>query len=637
MYLFSDSILRIIYNFGNIKPMNFLKLTICAIFLIPSLCLGNNPIEDWGIQDIKEIWSKANTGTAINVIWQNQENNQYRVECRSSVIDIIASGPSPLERREQAYAAIFKLGFLFPHPRWQISPKKERLKSSCGASGSFRSRISKRGFHLHTMHPSEWVNGFLMDDLDIARDFIKWMVRNQQNILQVQTLRTSKEDHLKSALRLAKEAGLEVGFSAAFALRQQKSIYLVPLSATFALDFWKKPLEKNLTSLIKKFEFDYISAEMGTTEFTSTPAKKTLEWMEQTRKILSAHGKKLFIKIHTSTGQVDPAYGNYNFLAQYAHPEVGVLPHTVMFYGFGDTSTPVYGRENFKDIYDFMISQKGKRPTWYYPETSYYVGMDIDVPIFLTDYLSMRTNDLNHIISEGVQGHLNFTTGQELGYWLFDWNLAVQTWPEAEGNENLTIELLGEDTQVWKSIIDYQKKYFNQRQVIRYISSSNLLDELPGFHPIHDRTLIRKLHRDKKELSLELSNLEEAIKNLPPLNRIKNEELRSMLMVTWLRVKHAYAVRKIIEGKNKKQWLDKAIALRYEARDILLNLKKNYNRYPKSLAFNKAPNVTSYDEGYAETAVKLHFWEREEKMALSKARASNPFFMNMYNIMKLLF
>lgn len=617
--------------------MNFFNIIIYLFLMIPTLCWASNHLEDWALQDIRELWSKAGTHGSINVIWQNNEKNQYRIVCQNSDVDIIANGASPIERREQAYAAIFKLGFLFPHPRWQISPSKERLKTACGTSGTFRSRISKRGFHLHTMHPNEWVNGFLMDDLDIARDFIKWMVRNQQNVLQIQTLRTSKEEHLKASLRLAKDAGLEVGFSAAFALRQQKSIYLVPLSATFALDFWKKPLDKNLTTIIKKYDFDYLSAEMGTTEFTSTPAKKTLEWMDRTRKILSDHGKRLFIKIHTSTGQVDRTYGNYNFLAQYAHKDVGVLPHTVMFYGLDDERTPVYGRENFKDIHDFMISQKDKRPTWYYPETSYYVGMDIDVPIFLTDYLYMRTNDMNRIIAEGIQGHLNFTTGQELGYWLFDWNLAVQTWPEAEGNEYLTLELLGEDPQVWKEIVEYQRKYFNRHQIIRYISSSNLLDELPGFHPIHDRTLLRTLHRDKKQLALEINALEEAIKELPPLNRIKNEELRSMLTVTWLRLKHAHAVRKIISTKNKEGWLRKAIALRYEAKEILQKVKNQHNRYPKALTFNKIPNVTSYEEGYAQTALSLHFWEREEKMALSMSRASNPFFMNMYNVLKLLF
>jgi hypothetical protein len=542
-----------------------------------------------------------------------------------------------LSRREQFYAAIFEMGFLFPHPRIQITPTQERIRAACGSSGSFVARISKRGFHLHTMHPSEWVNGFLMDDLGIADATVRWLVRNQQNLLQIQTLRTADPSHLKKALRIAHEAGIEVGFSAAFALVQQKALHLIPLWATLSRKSWRKPLQKNLEKILSEFDFDFLTAEMGTTEFTSTPPERTLEWMELTRSILSSRGKRLFIKIHTSTGQEDPKYGNYNFIARYAHEEVGVLPHTVMFYGLMDSATPVYGRKDFADIRQFMLEERDRRPTWFYPETSYYVGMDIDVPIFLTDYLTQRRSDFDDVVHQGVSGHLTFSTGQELGYWLFDWNVALQAWPQSADDPWLALRLLGEDVDLWKRITDFQHEFFNRRQIIRLISSSNLMDEISWFKPIHERTLLKELFKDKEQLNAEIDLLEQAVSAEPPITGVRNLELRAMLEVTSLRIRHALAVRKIIRGEKRAEWILEASRLRGEAGRLLEGVAQNFNRYPSSLAFRRIKNVTSYDEGYAATAVRLHFWEREELMAQSYSRASNPFFKNLYNIWKLLF
>jgi hypothetical protein len=601
---------------------------------VPSLGL-----EDWARQDVERIWRKSGfQQQEPEIEWQVAERPAFQIGCgEDERITIRASGASESERREQVYAALAELGFAFPHPRIQLSPRPERLVQACGRTGSFRARLEKRGFHLHTMHPSEWVNGFLMDDLSIADDTVRWLVRNQQNLLQVQVLRTSNFNHLRQALRLARDAGLEVGFSASFAMQQQKAFFLVPLWATFSGSAWKKPLREKLGWILENFEFDFLCAEMGTTEFTSTAADRTLEWMEETRRILAERGKYLVIKIHTSTGQEDRRYGNYNFLARHANPEVGVLPHTVMFYGLSDARTPMYGRKDFQDMRQFMLEESVRRPTWYYPETSYYVGMDIDVPIFLTDYLLARRTDFEDVVANRIEGHLNFTTGHELGYWLFDWNLALQAWPQAADDPWLALRLLGEEVDTWKAITSYQHEYFKNRQVIRLISSSNLMDELPGFHPIHERALLRQLHRDRTRLAEEIRLLEDAVLALPSLEGVRHPELRRMLEVTALRVKHALSVRRIIAGREKSKWREEAARLRQQAEVLLAEVRRDHDRYPQSIVFKKARNVTSYDEGYGLTAARLHFWKREEEMAANSLHAQNPFFMNFYSIQKLLF
>src|SRR6185503_2721623 len=116
----------------------------------------------------------------------------------------------------------------------------------------------------------------------------------------------------------------------------------------------KTSIQKSLKKLFAALPVDFVSADMGTTEFTTGGYEKTLDWIEYTRQGVEAVGKKLFTKVHVSSNQVSPKWGNYNFLTQYSSPDVGIFPHSVMFYDLEDPYTPVYGRQNFDDIRAFL-------------------------------------------------------------------------------------------------------------------------------------------------------------------------------------------------------------------------------------------------------------------------------------------
>jgi len=57
------------------------------------------------------------------------------------------------------YYGLQRLGFLFPHPRMQVSPTEAQLRSRCGERFEWRPRLRYRGFHFYTKHPGEWVPG----------------------------------------------------------------------------------------------------------------------------------------------------------------------------------------------------------------------------------------------------------------------------------------------------------------------------------------------------------------------------------------------------------------------------------------------------------------------------------------------
>lgn len=562
-----------------------------------------------------------NLSTITCKLSENEEEGSLEVV--SLNIDISAQ---PEEWSATFYHALLKMGFLFPHPRMQISPKQEDLIQHCDQIYEWKPRLKYRGFHFHTMHPSEWVEAFVVGNEKIGIETIRWLARNGQNIYQFAMLR-GKVSHYKEILKkpyaLAKSLGVARGLSAGFAFHQQKSFKFISLFRSLTGIGDKKALRKGIDEFLKELDFDFLTLELGTTEFTSVNFKRTIDWMNQASNHLWDNGKQLFIKVHISSNQKSEEYGNFNFLPQYADQKVGVLPHTVFFYGLEDEEAPMYENGNFVEMANFMLQERDQRPTWFYPETSYYIGMDIDVPLMLTPYLDTRSRDTTFLDDNGVNGQINFTTGQELGYWLIDWTYCLLNNQDFVDDPMIGLRLLGEDVEVWDRIFAYQDHFFKERQVIQMISASNFQDEIPFLSRIHERNLMKELDKDKELNSRELEILSEAVEKIPSVNGIKNKELKTLMSITFDRVKHAHFLRRAMvyekkRNRNRRAELEKAKAVRLEAQEKMNLIVKDFNRYPEVKIFEKWKNPTSYDFGYGETAATLHFWEREESMIRKK-------------------
>ncbi len=555
------------------------------------------------------------------------------------------------------YWGIHHLGFLFPHPRMQLNPGAQQLMGHCGQTWGWQPRFLQRGFHLHTEHPNEWVKGFLEGDREIAVDFIRWLARNEQNIFEVVLLRDISKENLSRffdfPFHLAHNFGILNGISVSIEMQQQKSAHLVD-PRVFETFFWPKhsldqKLKEILLSIheyvqVHPIDFDFMSVDMGTTEFTHPSFDSELQLIEGIRKSLELYQKTLFVKVHASMNQFDPSYGqlNFNFLPGLADPRVGVLPHTLMFYGLSDEKAPMYGRKNFSDMLDFMVKQAPIRPTWYYPETSYWVGLDQDIPLLLTDYLLARSTDMDLAQSAGVQGHLTFTSGQGLGYWLFDWTVTLLSSQEYAHDPLIGIKLLGESEEVWQREVDFQHRFFKKNGMISMLDSANLMDELPRpfQEKVHSRHTIPELSRDRRILEAEISQLEVAAEVIPDVSAIRFPELRELLRVTHLRIHHALAIRQALfhlRDDEKEIYLTQAYEFRNHALGIMAALVIDYNPYPSAHVFDEfLPNPTSYAFGYLWPARVLHFWEREEKM-ISEENFDSPFFMNIFNPFSIIF
>lgn len=576
----------------------------------------------------------------LDFTYQEGQKNIVKISCSENNITFYIQS-LPHEKVSTLYHGIFKLGFLFPHPRIQISPDENMVTKHCGKSFEWRPAYEYRGFHLHTLHPNEWVKGFLEGHTQIAIDYVRWLARNRQNAFQLTLLRPKWKkqiESLQSPFALAKAMGLSRGISNGAANQQQNHWQFIPLPNAISGIGDETVLKKNLRKLERKIDYDYLSMEFGTSEFTAVNYNRALKWMEITSDEARKQGKMLFAKIHVSTNQHHPKWGNFNFLARYSSPEVGLFPHTVMFYGLYDEKVPMYGNQDFSHMLKFIQEEKDRRSIWYFPETSYWIGMDVDVPLYLTDYLLVRAIDMKNLYHEGIEGHMNFTTGHELGYWLFDWTIALNSDLEQEFNPYSGLKALGENLTGWSKMVAFQHKHIKDEQLIAIISAPNLQDELASNHRIHERKILKELSRSPLLLEEEILKLENALSEWPGTHDVKNQELKNLLNVTHLRMKHALHVRRALRFSRKDparfNELNLAQDIRLKAITIMNSLKKDFSRYPEARLYERDDNLTSYNFGYLWTAGNLHFWEREE--AQVRKNNFNPFFRNIYNILDIL-
>ncbi len=614
-----------------------LSLSYSAFAQIPDL----RPLapEEATVQDdFAKILAEANLSDSITLNYSAGSENRARIVCEEDSVSINVTGDH--QWSQAFYMSLTRLGFLFPHPRIQVSPTFDQVRSHCGETFVWNPAMKYHGFHLHTLHPSEWVHGFLLGKTAIAMDTIRWFARNQQNIFDLSLLRQADNTifkNLREPFALAKKFGIHSGIAFGAALHQQNSFKLISLPRTFSDTLSIRQIRARLPFILKNIDVSYIDVEMGTSEFTSTNYKRTLKWLNEIAAVADTFNVKMVVKVHCSTNQQDPKWGNYNFLPQFADPKVGILPHTVYLYGIADENAPMYGNRNFKHILDFMIDQKDKRRTWFYPETSYFIALDIDVPLLLTDYLITRSNDSKLISELGIEGQLVFTTGHELGYWLFDWTTALMNNKDFNFDPKIGLKLLGEDETSWEKILSYQNEWFKEKGLLSVVTFPNFGDEIiPGTHLIHPRNFLKQLYKKPALLEKEIAQIEEAIAHIPAEISIKNAELRAMWEITEARIHHALWTRRALrEPMMLTVHLEEAARYRKHAQTRMNRIMRFHNRYPDSKIFEWHANPTAYPWGYGYTAASLHYWRREEEQVRKKN--FSPFFMNITDFIDIIF
>lgn len=367
-----------------------------------------------------------------------------------------------------AYEILQQLGFHFYHPFTPTAPGALVLPLNSANAGVInvkeKPRWPTRGLHLHTMHPIELahvLNGWGPDGpANNAKDtagfeaelrewdlFLEWMIAHRQN--QVEWVLLADKTHLtyndsperiarlKTVVDMSHAWGLLSGIDVGLIFEQQNMWRLLRNVTTDEAD--NNEIRGRLKWLMQA-GWDFVTAEMGASEFTSPEDTKMLLWMNTlTSEVENGFNRYAAVKIHITQGQTanhftDPDTQsplNFNFLPAYADKKLTVLAHTVELYALDDPA-PTYGNSDWKEIHRFLSMEAGTRPVIFYPEATYWVSYDIDTPLFLPAYAERRLHDLRLIAREEdagllgrgaqkgarIQGQMLFSSGFEWGYWL---------------------------------------------------------------------------------------------------------------------------------------------------------------------------------------------------------------------------
>lgn len=604
---------------------------------------------------------------------------------------IVRSGTTPPGR--QSYAAVGRdllgeqyavydlleeigVGFFHMKDTYIPGPSDAVLPADLGKKDY--PRFPERGMHLHTQHPIELMDTFLVpteEHLTEAEEYVDFLVKRKQNQFEWYLLTgVDLDPWLDWSARLIEYAhmrGVKVGIVIPYVFRQQHAYTLIdPSDSTPALD----QIDRGIDRIFSRARFDIHAVEMGSSEFTSVSDLDMVTWMDHHAQYLTARypGVRLRTKIHVSTGQAAQYYtdvGNFNFVPTKCIPGVGVMPHTVQFYDLF-RSAPTYGNTDFSAMRSFLLGEIGKREVIYYPETAYWVSFDIDVPLFLPEYAYSRWNDLRRLSGSGMQGQMNFSSGFEWGYWLNELAAAESAWnPDRDFASILRTftRIFGpEKPAMTSNLLQYigaQSDYLLERNLIAYLIGWDTSDEvgaLLGIYAQPVKKTFQEIYRmDPQDISafeegvvrgLEdyrdvqeqlLAGLNAIRPRVPEASRPWLDEIADGMSATLLRTRHAVALARGVIARRKGElgmsgggeeeagaFFSGAQALSADLVGLVRKREKRY-RFPVDRIARKGDNLTCYPFGYLYTASNAYYLKREETQAMKKD--FNPLLMQFYN------
>ncbi|KAA0892318.1 hypothetical protein ET418_07965 [Oryzomonas rubra] len=575
-----------------------------------------------------------------------------------------------------------KLAIRFIHPRETLYPSYRSwpLKPVFTFEGS--PRFSNRGFHLHTLHPIELteplLNPALPGGFDAVREYIDWLARNGQNTMQFFLLRgidrTVWIGHAARIVEYAHRRGVRCGVEISLAMLQQQAFQSLVLLRPYPS--YTSQVDATLAWLFR-VPWDFVTLEPTMGEYLPV-LSRLLPGVQRhmEREVVRRYGSRLMFATHVIASDSGAK------VRRPLEPTSGILIHTVMCYSVSEPHAPVYGNVNQCFMLDAARDEARRRETWYWPESSYWVGFDSPVPLLLLPYLDSRWSDMDQMARLGVAGHLTFTSGWEWGYWLMDWSIARWSWrfsddgcPQGNGPLTPLDDLLPDQRLhgLWSEALRLQNRYLKERGLMRYLAALAPFSELP--HPF-DRPfqpdpgfryswLLNAAPRgeaaavltgpvaDMEAYDVAMSALAERIdarlahfeaaqgdRFRAPLHVAR--ELNIGLRVTALRARHrALTLRALVakrpeegEAPNRSEaLLARAAMVRGEALTLVARQEQGY-RYPLERIARRTTNLTAYSFGYLYPVSRLFYWEREEEQV--RHRRFDAFFMNLWDFRRTL-
>ena len=577
-----------------------------------------------------------------------------------------------------------KLGFRFYHPRESIIPSYNNWPLPERFTFSASPRFEKRGFHLHTQHPIELTeqlcNPLHPNAFEDVKAYIDWLARNGQNTFQFFLLREVDRNtwpaHARRIVEYAHRRGIRCGIEVSLSMIQQQAFQLITLLRPYPS--YQRQVDQTLAWLFQE-PWDYLSLDVTLGEHLPFLDKLLPDvQMHIEQQVEKRYGARLMYATHVICSK------NGVKVRRPKLPNSGIMIHTVMCYSASEAKAPVYGNKNQRFMLEAAIAESKKRETWYWPESSYWVGFDTSVPLLILPYLDARWSDIETMTALGVSGHLTFSSGWEWGYWLTDWSIARWSWQlKDNGRIRPTAPLsrlaeLNRDRELQRLIeqaLRLQNRYLKGKELLRFMAALTPFSELPPpfnkpFQPepkfryawlLNDATPteaaealtqpVADLERYALRMGEVVGLLEGRIGQMRAAGRIEGTQLTLMselergLRVTSLRAGHRALTLRALLAKRREHagnsnhssasgpLLARARLLRQQAQSLVQRQEGIY-RYPLDQVARRRVSMTAYPFGYLYPASRLYFWEREEEQI--EHERFDALFMNLWDVRRTL-
>jgi len=572
-----------------------------------------------------------------------------------------------------------KLGFRFLHPRQTLYPAHRAWPLPADFTFSGSPRFASRGFHLHTLHPTELTeqlhDSHYPNALADVKEYLDWLARNGQNTFQFFLLRgvdrSSWIAHAGRIVSYAQSRGIKCGVEISLSMLQQQAFQAIALTTPFPS--YRRQVDGTLSWLFQA-PWDFVTLDTTMGEYL--PALGALLPALQSyfeRQVAERYRARFFLATHVirrgaGSGVPGPRL-----------PASGILIHSVMCYSASEEKAPVYGNLNQRFLLEAAREENRHRETWYWPESSYWVCFDSSVPLLLLTYLDSRYEDMEEMARIGVSGHLTFSSGWEWGYWLTDWSIARWSWDYAEAGRSTATsplsrlgELFPDPALVhdFQEALALQKFWLKDQELQRYLSALTPFAELPpplahSFQPSPEFSYswlrfsaspreaaavldgavpeLEQYARSMEQVCLRLEARGSQLRKHPGVTGAPwslLQELTSGLRVGALRARHrALTLRALIAGRDGPAFsfgtaresgrlLAKAREVRAAAQ-ALVTLQEGRYRFPASSLARKRKSLSAYQFGYLFPASELFFWRREEEQV--RLGRFDPLFMNLWD------
>ena len=605
----------------------------------------------------------------------------YRIQSTSSLA-LTISAPTPIAASYALYHILQDIGVRYIHPQHTVFPQSVITALPTYQQLEQTPRFAIRGFHEHTQHPIVMSDFLLRPDRDDFRQYVshylKWMVRNRQNALSFHMLNTvdlvAWIPYITDIIQEAHDYGIKMGLVTGFVDQQQNAYRLYKPSEM-------ESAEVQITTKLDRIlqaGFDFITFQIGTSEFTKPDESEMLSWLNLAVEHISIQFPTVqpYTWIHIACALRQEDGSPYYHLPLQADERLGAWVHTTMFYTL-DHPAPVYDCEDFTHQKDFFQQAIDQRPLVFFPETAWWLGFDNNVPLVNPITGRSRQHDMEYLIDIGsVIGHINFTSGKEWTYWHYDHYLTQSTWQDISWNDylawlspvygdfgTLVVPLI----QQWTDL-QWQHLYQDHPEIYFYLAGELPQDELGEQAGILARRpkiafqkIIAMTESDftqwqtddlqtlqsmlvayqelfasiEDELSIELAENEiiqidhtttDVDQIESPFQQKLQQGLQRELYISYqlfiLRIQHVIA---LYSGVVAVRQQDRTQADMYamQAQMIgqqaleLIQIQQSFYRYPDEVLIEEKPeSLTAYPFGYLYETSTAYFWTRREEQLI---------------------